>query len=63
MQLNITLEENLATALNVMAAISSDSPENLALTLLRDAVKSAAEDPELLGLKDPIWTPNAETES
>jgi hypothetical protein len=52
MQLTITLEEPLAATLNVLAAISSDSPEDLALTLLRDAVKSAVEDPELLGLED-----------
>lgn len=52
MQLTITLEEPLAATLNVLAAISSDSPEDLALKLLRDAVKCAAEDPELLGLED-----------
>lgn len=52
MQLTITLEEPLAATLNVLAAISSDSPEDLALTLLRDAVKSAVEDPELLGIED-----------
>lgn len=52
MQLTITLEEPLAATLNVIAAISSDSPEDLALKLLRDAVKSAVEDPELLGIED-----------
>ena len=52
MQLTITLEDNLAATLDVLAAISSDSPENLAVTLLRDAVKSAVEDPELLGIED-----------
>lgn len=52
MQLTITLEDNLAATLDVLAAISSDSPENLAVTLLRDAVKSAVEDPGLLGIDD-----------
>lgn len=52
MQLTITLEETLAATLNVLAAISSDSPEDVALKLLRDAVKSAVEDPELLGIED-----------
>ena len=52
MQLTITLEEPLAATLNVIAAISSDSPEEVALKLLRDAVKSAVEDPELLGIED-----------
>ncbi len=52
MQLTITLEPTLAATLNVLAAISSDSPEEVALKLLRDAVKSAVEDPELLGIED-----------
>jgi hypothetical protein len=52
MQLTITLEPTLAATLNVLAAISSDSPEEVALKLLRDAVKSAVEDPELLGIDD-----------
>lgn len=52
MQLIITLEDNLAEALHCLAAACSDSPESLALTLLRDAVKSAVEAPELLGIED-----------
>ena len=52
MQLTITLEPNLAAALHCLAAISSNSPESLALELLHDAVKSAVEDPELLGIHD-----------
>lgn len=52
MQLTITLEETLAATLMVLAEISSDSPEEVALKLLRDAIKSAVEDPELLGIED-----------
>jgi hypothetical protein len=57
MQLNITLEPNLAETLHCLAAVSSNSPENLALELLRDAVKSAVLDPELLGIDGEKYEP------
>lgn len=52
MQLIITLEPNLAEALCCLAAVSSNSPEALAVELLHDIVKSTIEDNELLGIAD-----------
>lgn len=50
--MQLTLEPTLVETLKVIAAISNHTPESLAVELLHDAVRSAVEDTELLGIAD-----------